>query len=129
LVLIHRGPEYEKDLTEISHKVRAIDKDITVHALPFRSTDQLPTLAWRWPTLVSASSSTGALYVLECNPGGNIWHFSPTIGAGLRLGFGNAKVNGEERAHQIARRMLIEQYGAFDIVAKTAVEQTHRPAS
>ena len=322
LVLIHRGPEYEKDFTEIGRKVRAIDKDITVYALPFRSTDQLPSLAWMWPTLVVSlaprfkpeikrgkilrnapieklvqyeafrqggiptpptlpfrfgmmldpvlfgelvlikpmdlamtskatgirlfrrqrlermqpedfpadhpintarqgylvqkfidtglhpsfhrvqtffghiiyswhstlkkarcaldapdseiestviatqggekerelvkepdiqrlaekvhaqfpdvpilavdvlrEEATGALYVLECNPGGNTWHFSSTIGAGLRLGFGNAKVNGEERAHQIARRMFIEQYGAFDIVAKTLVEKTHRLAA
>lgn len=73
--------------------------------------------------------NTGKLYVLECNPGGNTWHFSSQIGAKLRLGFGNATVNGEKRAHEIARQMFIDQYGAFDIAAKALVEQTHAHAS
>jgi hypothetical protein len=72
---------------------------------------------------------TGRLYVLECNPGGNTWHFSSKIGEKLRLGFGNAAANGTQRANQIARRMFIEQYGAFDIVARMLVEKTHRHAS
>jgi len=78
---------------------------------------------------VLREAGTGKLYVLECNPGGNTWHFSSNIGAKLRLGFGNAAVNGAERAHQLARRMFMEQYGAFDIVARTLVEKTHQLAS
>jgi len=78
---------------------------------------------------VLREAGTGKLYVLECNPGGNTWHFSSKIGAKLRLGFGNAAVNGAERAHQLARRMFMEQYGAFDIVARTLVEKTHQLAS
>jgi hypothetical protein len=78
---------------------------------------------------VLREARTRELYVLECNPGGNTWHFSSNIGEKLRLGFGNAKVNGVARANQIARRMFMEQYGAFDIVAKALVEKTHRLAS
>jgi hypothetical protein len=78
---------------------------------------------------VLRDAATRELYVLECNSGGNTWHFSSKIGERIRLGFGNAKVNGVARANQIARRMLIEQYGAFDIVATTLVEKTHRLAS
>ena len=74
-------------------------------------------------------AGTGKLFVLECNPGGNTWHFSSRIGEKLRLGFGNAAVNGPERAHKIARRMFMDQYGAFDIVARTLVEKTQRLAS
>jgi len=73
--------------------------------------------------------ATQNLYVLECNPGGNTWHISSKYGEVLRLGFGNAKANGFERANQLGRRMLIEQYGAFDIVAKTLVEKTRSLAS
>lgn len=78
---------------------------------------------------VLREQNTGKLYVLECNPGGNTWHFSSRIGAKLRLGFGNAAVNGEKRAHEIARQMFIDQYGAFDIAAEALVEQTHAHAS
>ena len=73
--------------------------------------------------------TTGKLYVLECNPGGNTWHFSSQIGAKLRLGFGNATVNGEKRAHEIARQMFIDQYGAFDIAAQVLVEKTQALAA
>jgi hypothetical protein len=54
LVLIHRGPEYERDFKEIARKITAIDKGITVYALANSSTAQLPPLAWMWPTLVVA---------------------------------------------------------------------------
>jgi hypothetical protein len=68
---------------------------------------------------------TGALYVLECNPGGNTWHFSSEIGEKLRLGFGNAERNGPAKANEIARLMFINQFGAFDIVAERLVKATH----
>jgi hypothetical protein len=73
--------------------------------------------------------STQNLYVLECNPGGNTWHISSKIGEEPRLSFGNAKANGFQRANQLGRRMLIEQYGAFDVVAKILVEKTRSLAS
>jgi hypothetical protein len=71
-------------------------------------------------------AKTGKLYVLECNPGGNTWHFSSRIGEKLRLGFGDAKTNGNEKANEIARRMFIEQFGAFDIVAHRLVAATQQ---
>lgn len=85
----------------------------------------IPILA----TDVLREESTRQLYVLECNPGGNTWHFSSPRGEVVRLGIGNAKVNGAARANQIARRILIDQYGAFDIVARALVDKTHRLAS
>jgi hypothetical protein len=80
----------------------------------------IPTLG----TDILREESTQRLYVLECNPGGDTWHFSSDRGEVVRLGIGNAKVNGTARANQIARRTLIEQYGAFDIVAKALVDKT-----
>ena len=74
-------------------------------------------------------AKTGKIYVLECNAGGNTWHFSSEIGEKLRHGFGNAEVNGPERASEIARQMFIAQFGAFDIVARQLVDATHRLAA
>ena len=78
---------------------------------------------------VIREAATGKLYVLECNPGGNTWHFSSRIGEKLRLGFGDAKTNGNEKANEIARRMFIDQFGAFDIVARQLIAKTHELAS
>jgi hypothetical protein len=108
----HRELVKEPDILRLAEAVHAQFPDIPILAID-----------------VLRETATGALYVLECNPGGNTWHFSSKIGEALRLGFGNAKVNGVERANQLARRMFIEQYGAFDIVAKTLVEKTHSLAS
>lgn len=102
----------EPDILALAEKVGAAFPDIPLLAID-----------------VLREESTGKLYVLECNPGGNTWHFSSKIGEKLRLGFGNAQMNGPLRAHQIARRMFMEQYGAFDIVARTLVEKTNRLAS
>jgi hypothetical protein len=74
-------------------------------------------------------TATGKLYVLECNPGGNTWHFSSEIGEKLRMGFGDARTHGNEKANEIARRMFIDQFGAFDIVARRLVAATHELAS
>src|SRR5436190_22666659 len=63
LILIHRGPEYEQDFEEISAKVFALDPDITIYSLATGSTDQLPELAWRRPTLTVALNSTFNLKV------------------------------------------------------------------
>lgn len=68
--------------------------------------------------------TTGRLFVLECNPGGNTWHFSSKIGEGLRLGFGNSEKNGTIEANALARRMFIDQFGAFDIVADVLTQKT-----
>jgi hypothetical protein len=73
--------------------------------------------------------TTRSLYVLECNPGGNTWHISSKIGEKIRVSFGDAKANGFARANQLGRRRLIEQYGAFDVAAKTLVEKTRSLAS
>lgn len=102
----------EPDILRLAERVHA-----ALPAIPLLAVDVL------------RDQGTGDLCVLECNPGGNTWHFSSKIGEKLRMGFGNAKVNGPQRANQIARRMFMEQYGAFDIVAKALVEKTRALAS
>ena len=54
LILIHRGPEYEKDFDEIAGKVNALDRDITVYHLPASLEAELPVAAWRHPTVTVA---------------------------------------------------------------------------
>lgn len=102
----------EADILELAERVHAAFASIPLLAID-----------------ILREETTGKLYVLECNPGGNTWHFSSKIGEKLRLGFGNATVNGVKRAHEIARSMFIDQYGAFDIVAKVLVEKTRALAS
>jgi len=74
---------------------------------------------------------TGLPYFLECNPGGNTWHFSSLQEGGIkiRLILGNEKKNGRKLALELGRREMIEQTGAFDIVARALVEKTHALAS
>ncbi len=125
------APDEEIERTIIASqggsKGRALVKEPDILALAEKVGAAFPSI----PLLaidVLREEGTGKLYVLECNPGGNTWHFSSKIGEKLRLGFGNAEVNGA-RANQIARRMFMEQYGAFDIVARTLVEKTRHLAS
>jgi hypothetical protein len=116
------------DIKGRKEKTRALVKDPDVERFAERIHAQFPDI----PILgsdVIREQATQILYVLECNPGGNTWHISSKIGEEPRLGFGNAKANGFERANQLGRRKLIEQYGAFDVVAKTLVEKTRSRAS
>jgi len=117
-VVASQGGEKQRELVKDPDILRLAEK---VHAV----FPTVPTLA----TDVLREESTNALYVLECNPGGNTWHFSSKIGEKLRRGFGNAKEHGAHRANQIARKMFIEQYGAFDIIADILVEKTRGLAS
>jgi hypothetical protein len=57
LIIIHRGPEYERDFGEIAAKVIALDRDITVYHLPSRLRVELPSSAWQYPTLTVALTS------------------------------------------------------------------------
>jgi hypothetical protein len=70
-------------------------------------------------------AKTGRLHVLECNPGGNTWHFSSKSGRDWRLLIGKFGKVSAETADRNARTMLIEQFGAFDIAAQILVEKTH----
>jgi hypothetical protein len=78
---------------------------------------------------VIRDAATRILHVLECNPGGNTWHISSRDAEYIRQGLGNAKANGLERANQLGRRRIIQQYGAFDVAAKILVEKTRSLAS
>ena len=61
---------------------------------------------------------TGRLFVLECNAGGNTWHFSSDVAREWREAHGRQVL---EPSHLDAERrgrfFLIDQFGAFDVAA------------
>ena len=72
---------------------------------------------------------TGRLHVLECNAGGNTWHFSSDIGATCRARLGGYPACPEAEAVAKGRLALIGQFGAFDRAAEVLVEKTIELAS
>lgn len=54
LIIIHRGPDYERDFDEIAAKIHALDRGITVYHLPAGHRTELPESAWRHPSLCVA---------------------------------------------------------------------------
>ena len=72
---------------------------------------------------------TGKLFVIECNPGGNTWHFSSKMNLPLRLTLGSASLVGQKKAHAVARQMHIDQFNAFDRAARVLTEKTQALAS
>jgi hypothetical protein len=107
---------------------RELVKEADVQRLAERIHAQFPEIPILGSDVIRDAASQ-ELYVLECNPGGTTWHLSSKIGELTGVYFGNAKANGVQRADQLGRRMLIEQYGAFDVAARTLVEKTHSLAS
>ena len=75
--------------------------------------------------------TSGRLYFLECNPGGNTWHFSSLQAGGLkiRMLLGEAHKYGRKKALALGRRRMIDQTRAFDIVAQALVERTRTSAT
>ena len=71
--------------------------------------------------------NTRKLFFLECNPGGNTWHFSSTQpgGINLRHQLGDIEKNGPEIALELGRQRMIAQFNAFDVIAEALVEKTH----
>lgn len=114
--------------TQGGEKTRKLIADSDIIALAEKVHVAFPTIPMLAVDIIR-EAATGRLYVLECNPGGNTWHFSSRIGEKLRLGFGDAKTNGNEKANVIARQMFMDQFGAFDIVARRLVAATHELAS
>jgi hypothetical protein len=72
---------------------------------------------------------SGALFVLECNPGGNSWHFSSKNGREWRLLIGKFGDVSAKTAEEKAKDLLINQFGAFDIAAQVLAEKTRQLAS
>lgn len=50
IIIIHRGPEYQRDFDDIGARVNALDRNITVYHLPNTLKAELPDSAWQHPT-------------------------------------------------------------------------------
>ena len=74
-------------------------------------------------------AQSGKPYVLECNPGGNTWHFSSKLTAGVRRRMGGVTLVGDKKAELLGRQMLIDQFGAFDRAAEVLAAKTKLLAS
>jgi hypothetical protein len=72
---------------------------------------------------------TGKLFVIECNAGGNVWHFSSKTNVPLRRILGGASLVGAKKAEEVARQMHIDQFGAFDRAAEVLVRKTRELAA
>jgi hypothetical protein len=72
--------------------------------------------------------ATGQLYVLEINAGGNTWHFSSKIGEETRVSIGAARKAGNGAGEE-GRLALIEQFGAFGVIARSLVAKTRELAA
>jgi hypothetical protein len=88
---------------------------------------EVPLLA----TDILRDAQSRKLYFLECNPGGNVWHFSSDQpgGIGLRLQLGEVEKHGEKKALDLGRRRMIDQFGAFDVIARALVKKVQQLAS
>ena len=102
----------DPDVLELARKVHAAFPDI-----PLLGTDIL------------REAATGKLYVLECNPGGNTWHFSSPTGREWQMKMGRSLGATGKNAEAIGRKMLLEQFGAFDVAAEALVEKTRELAA
>ena len=88
-----RALEHDPEVVELARKVHA-----TVPNYPLLGCDIIREI------------SSGKLFVIEMNAGGNVWHFSSR-----RAALGLATITREDR---------IKQYGAWDIAADSLIEKT-----
>ena len=64
---------------------------------------------------VIREAATGKLFALECNPGGNTWHFSSEMSAEGRM--------------QLGREERIAQFDAWDVAADVFIKRVLEEAS
>ena len=109
-------------------RVRSPCSDADVLALGVRVGKAFPDIPILGTDIIR-EEKTGNLFVLECNPGGNTWHFSSRFTTGVRQQMGGRSLVGPKKAEFIGRQMLIDQFGAFDRAAEVLAEKTNQLAS
>jgi hypothetical protein len=104
-------------------RVRSLYSDAAVLALGARVGRAFPDIPLLGIDIIR-EERTGKLFVLECNPGGNTWHFSSKLITGIRQQMGGGSLVGQKKADLIGRQMLIDQFGAFDLAAQVLIDKT-----
>lgn len=102
--------------------------DLDVLALAPRVGAAFPTI----PVLgidVIREERTGKLFILEVNPGGNVWHFSSRALAEIRQELGGASLVGAKKGELLGRQMMIDQLDAFDRAAEVLVHKVRELAA
>lgn len=112
----------------ITDKMRYLHADPDMVELAVRVHGLLPEIPLLGTDMLR-EAATGRLFVLECNLGGNTWHFSSKQGDWLRGWFGGHPRVPQEKAERRGRQMYIEQYGALDRVAEVLRDKVHQLAS
>ena len=97
-------------------QTRTLVKDPDVIAIGRAAHAAIPEVPLKGSDVLR-EESTGKLYVIEMNCGGNTWHFSSTILAGLRRKLGPD--------YERKRRT---QFDAFRTAARVLVERTNAEA-
>ncbi len=72
---------------------------------------------------------TGKLFVLECNAGGNGWHFSSKTAASFREEIAVAHGHSGTASERFGRQVLIDQFDAFSCAAEILVQKTRALAT
>jgi hypothetical protein len=72
---------------------------------------------------------TGKLFILEVNPGGNVWHFSSRALAEIRQELGGASLVGARKGELLGRQMMIDQFDAFSRAAEVLVHKARELAA
>jgi hypothetical protein len=109
-------------------RVRFTCSDADVLALGVRVGKAFPDIPLLGTDIIR-EERTGKLFVLECNPGGNTWHFSSRLTTAVRQQMGGGSLVGAKKADLIGRQILIDQFGAFDRAAEVLIEKTKQLAA
>ncbi len=109
-------------------RLRTLCSEADVLELGSRVGQALPDIPILGIDIIREEKS-GKLFVLECNPGGNTWHFSSKLAIGIRQQIGGGSLVGAKTAERTGRQMLIDQFGAFDRAAEVLVEKTNHLAA
>ncbi len=100
----------------LTTRIRTFADDADVVALAAAADRAIPEIPLKGCDIIR-DRHTGALCVLELNPGGNTWHFSSEFLAAVRAH------EGEE-----ARRLRLSQFDAFGTAARVLAERTRAEA-
>jgi hypothetical protein len=103
---------FEDDALELARRVHDAFPDV-----PLLGTD------------IVREERSGKVFAIECNAGGNTWHFSSRLNEPLRKIMGQASLVGEKKALETARQMHIDQFNAFDRAAEVLLLKLRSLAS
>lgn len=111
-----------------SHRRRELVSDARFAETARKLHSQLPEI----PLLgidILVEPATSRHFVIEINAGGNTWGFSSSLAAPLRRELGQQNARGGRKFDRVGKKLLKEQFGAFDLAAKVLLEKTCLAAS